>query len=447
MGILDKPYLAITDVASRDVQRMTDLGVVARARSAQMAGSVYTNTRAAAGSGGNIGQFSEPWANTTNWVVQTSPIYVNTTTGVLFCFSSDTVNCYAYRGISLGTGTYNNTVRIVTSVVVQALTTTAAAQSVFIGISSTGTGTTGNAGIRGLTFGITSAGTGVQKCDNGTVTSSNNTAAIVAGIYNVTIFIDANFYTITALSPDGTQEYRAQWTRASIPTPYMGIYINDNRTNTTGYGVGPMSWVYGISTGTPRSVAVTPYRLIEGANRTFLWTSVPTSFGGGGTGMIRATLPPTYDGSVASPFVLMWHGYGGNELSPSDDVQTKVVANALVAAGFIVVGFSSAPGTATSLSPWGGLEITSTSGQGSFTAMTWAALMHCWHWLSDVFPVLWEQSSLHRPLTCCWPTTTLHKHSLPVLTLLIRWPPEHYQRPLLLGQTRCRPQFLSLREQ
>ncbi|MEZ2388222.1 hypothetical protein AB6813_01515 [bacterium RCC_150] len=296
---------------------MIDLGRANRDRSNAQANAVYSDTRA--------GQFVEQWANLTSW---SSSSTVQVSGGRMYSNGSGAASGVNHAlGLAAGA-----TCRIVTTVKCQG----AGSGGTIVGISSDTAGgafTSGGSTTRGLYWDPSG---NISKFDNGTSSASSNATPFSAVTYTVTMIIDANYYSIVAVSADGTQEYRAQWTRASM-TPNNLTFFNSDSAQLSGKSVGPVGICYGVSTITPRAG-------IEGLNRTVYWSSVPGVSGA----MMRIALPANYDPRIPTPFVLMWHGHSSNETHWADNGNGKVVANALLAAGFITIGFA-----ASSTTTWG----------------------------------------------------------------------------------------------
>lgn len=328
----------LTDFAWRDAQRMLDLGRANRDRSSALAAAAYTDTRAS--------QFVETWANLSAWASGAAPVQVSTgrlygSTGGATAGINHALNLLPGQSCRIATTVFSNS-----------------SANVLIGIGSDtagGTFTSGGTAMKGLAFHAVASG--VRQIDNGTESALSNTTALVTGLYTVTIWIDANWYTIVAVSPDGTQEYRTRWARGSITPNNLSIY-NGDAAALSGKYIGPISIVYGPpATASPRSVTTgTTVNPIEGNTRSVIWAQNPNA-----SGWIRVALPKTYDSRVPVPWALMWHGSGSDETHWADNANGKVVANALLAAGIAVIGFSSSTTT-----PWGA-QVELDAGYGAYT--------------------------------------------------------------------------------
>jgi pimeloyl-ACP methyl ester carboxylesterase len=152
--------------------------------------------------------------------------------------------------------------------------------------------------------------------------------------WTVTVVADENYVTATAVTADGLTEYSCKWTRATIAVNNLAVFNSDARM-LTGHSVGPIG-------GRKSDATVIPRTGIEGVNRTVVWTAV------GNTG-IRAAFPPSYDSSVSNPVAICFHGNGSNEQHFATNANGRVVANALLAAGYIVLSAAYTPNVST----WG----------------------------------------------------------------------------------------------
>jgi pimeloyl-ACP methyl ester carboxylesterase len=134
------------------------------------------------------------------------------------------------------------------------------------------------------------------------------------------------------LSTDTTVEYRSKFARNTVNN--IAVFNSDSR-NLTGHSVGKI----GVRKAT---VTVTPRTGLEGLAPSPNWTTV-------GNANMRVALPTTYDSRKPAPVVMMFHGNGSNETHFADHVAGKAVANAFLAAGYIVVSAANGPNVST----WG----------------------------------------------------------------------------------------------
>lgn len=331
MGVLDKPYLSLTDLNSRDAQRMLDLGRENRARSNAQSNAAFTDSR--------TGQFFETWAGLTNWVQNTANATVVSAGRLYSAGSSGTAIIGRALGYIPGT-----TMRITTTIRVNG-----GGGGIGIGI---GEGTAGAAPSASLndTKGIyVPSGSNVPvQMNHGTTTALVNTTAVGTNdLCGVTIVIDPNYVTITLVAAAEGQEYRTRFATSSVTLNNLVIFNSDTvGVGASGKYFGPLAAVSAFSTATPR---VNAGGSTEGLRRSTYWTSLNYSTAGAvETGGLRIALPKTYDSRVPSPFALMWHGHSSDETHWGDNTNGKLISNALNAAGIITIGFAS-----NTTTPWG----------------------------------------------------------------------------------------------
>lgn len=259
---------------------------------------------------------TESWANTSSWTLGANPTQVSA--GFLYAGASQGGGSGMNRAWSLGTTGIG---RAVFTAVIP--TATGGGGGLMIGVSTdtaAATPTAGGGKARALYF-SQSAGQ-VQSYDQGTGT---NLAAIVAGTYVVTITADANYLTITATKTDGSQEYRAKWTRGTYSINNLFIFNSDSRT-TSGNAAGPGGWRSALATISPRTG-------IEGVGQTVHWTSISS-----GTVGVRIALPAGYDSRKPAPLAICFHGSNSDETHWSTNSNGRAVANALTSAGYVALG-------------------------------------------------------------------------------------------------------------
>lgn len=172
--------------------------------------------------------------------------------------------------------------------------------------------------------------------DQGTVTSLGTPTA---GAWQVVISSDGLYLSAVATKVDGSQEFSYKWpVSPSFQINNVAVFNSDSR-NLAGHSVGVIGARGGISTVTPRTG-------IEGvAARTVSVSSVGPANAYG----IRIAMPPSYDSRKPSPVAICFHGNGSNETTWATNANGITVANALNAAGYIVL---SAANTAN-VSTWG----------------------------------------------------------------------------------------------
>lgn len=204
-----------------------------------------------------------------------------------------------------------------------------------IGVSKSAPGSAAPAGAsaaRGMYFRAD-----VAVMDDGTVTSISG-SSVPAGTVNwlVVVASDGAFLTITARTVDGTSEYRTKWAVDNVNFPVNNIYVfNSDSRQINGHSIGAIGARSGYVTYTPRAG-------IEDIAATATWTSANGK-------AIRVVLPASYDSRKPSPLAIMFHGNGSDETHWQTNANGKVVADALTAAGYIVLSAANTANTST----WG----------------------------------------------------------------------------------------------
>lgn len=161
----------------------------------------------------------------------------------------------------------------------------------------------------------------VQSIDNGTFTTIG-TGSISAGTHVVTVVADPTYLSITLRKNDGSLEYRARWARAGFSIQSLYIFNSDANALTGGY-IGPLAARQAIATSTSRAGIEDQF---PGAH----WTA-------SGAANIRVATPTTYDSRRPLPVLMAFHGNGSNALHFADNANGYGVANAFLAAGYLVV--------------------------------------------------------------------------------------------------------------
>lgn len=312
------------DVRAQDRKR--DRARNDRTRSVQAAQAAFTDS---AGT-----QFIEPWADLTNWIVRPSAgLIVNA--GDLTTDTTGGANGALHRGVALNA---KETMRIVTSFYQPVVSNTSC--SIIVGFDDQAVGGTpigggggGGINVRGIQI---NAATGVvNKWDAGTTTTLTGTTT-ETGRYPITIVADETYVTFTMRSPSGTKEWRARWLRTAIVLSNFYILNTDAQTTLASRrAVGPVAIRRALATSVPR--------IAEGNGSSVHW--------GAAAGIsFRIAFPASYDSRVPCPAAILFHGNGSDETHFADNGNGYPVANALLAAGYIVASVAWTGGNAAT---WG----------------------------------------------------------------------------------------------
>jgi hypothetical protein len=306
------------DSLVRAVSRNSARAAQHRARSAARARAVFDDAA----------QVSESWANLTAWNAGAN---LQVSAGALF--SAGGSGGASGANLALGLKANEN----LRAVFVINTKFGGSSGGIIVGFSGDAVGaapTAAGAQARGLYIRCANSNH-IQKWDNATATDLSTPGFPAAGgTYIATLVVDELFATITLRSADGSQEWRARWQRSAVNVNNLYVFNSDSRA-LTGASIGVVALKRGIATTTPRA-------LVEGINATPVWSA-------DGTNSFRVALPVNYDSRVGAPLAIMFHGHGSDETHYADNGNGKTVANALLAAGFIVVSAAYSPGVST----WG----------------------------------------------------------------------------------------------
>lgn len=330
MGLLDAPYKSILDLNSRDAQRMTDLGRANRERSVANAKAAHDDAR--------LALFVETWASYSAWSSSTAQSLTNT--------GQPSGRSYG-NGAGAGSGIAHalNYVPGTTMRITGTMRISGASNGIGVGI---GSGVAGAAPASGMgdARGIYVPGALVpQQMLNGTQTALTNATVLPSNtVVRYTIVIDPTWTTVTLLAANGFTEYRTRFATSGF-SPNNLVLFNSDAANLGANGryFGPLAIMTSFTTASPRA---TSGGQIEGYGRTTYWTTIPVVTAGvTNNAGVWLTLPPTWDGRVPLPLVILFHGNGSTETHWADNANGAVVANALVAAGFAVLGVANGGST------------------------------------------------------------------------------------------------------
>jgi pimeloyl-ACP methyl ester carboxylesterase len=135
--------------------------------------------------------------------------------------------------------------------------------------------------------------------------------------------VDKTNISCVAVRYDGNVEYRTSFPRSSFTVNNIYVFNSTSTGNTSAY-INALGARKGITTLAPRAG-------IEGQERTVQWSTVPD-----GVNAARIALPANYDSRVPTPLVIAAHGHGATAAMFADDSHGKLMANAFLAAGYIV---------------------------------------------------------------------------------------------------------------
>lgn len=261
------------------------------------------------------GQWTETWADLTGWVTTGTPIQVSG--GKVYSTGTGGSASGANHAISLGATETMRAVFILEHVPGGGSGITA------IGFSKDAAGAAPAASVaNGYAIGIPAASAGQVKRYNGGTSEDLGTAA-AAGQWIVTVTVDSTYASVVARHSDGSLEFRGRWARSGININNLFIFMSDVRA-LTGQSISRVAMRRGIATMVPRA-------LVEGIGASVQWSQL-------GTSGYRVALPKTYDSRVPNPVVVLFHGGGSDETHWADNANGSGVANAFLAAGYIVIG-------------------------------------------------------------------------------------------------------------
>lgn len=214
----------------------------------------------------------------------------------------------------------------------------ASGQGVLVGLSRTTVGAapaTGGGTSRGLYFRSDGASSGVLNPISDGVQASSIFSGLGTSTWFVTVTVDENYYAISATAESGGKPrtlYR--WSRddVSYPLNNLTIMINDAR-GTSGSSVEAITEarIGAIATGKVSTGGISGHRgSVDGDNFLIL-------------------TPASYDSSRPSPAIIAFHGNGSDETHWISNSNGKAVADAFLAAGFVVI----AAANTGSVSTWG----------------------------------------------------------------------------------------------
>lgn len=198
-----------------------------------------------------------------------------------------------------------------------------ASGDVIIGFSTDAPGAipaTGAAGMYAVSI-STADSKGVRGFTNGSaVNLSSYTNGSPTGIYTFTLTIDDTHASVALRRDSGPDEYFLRWPLTSF-TPTTLVIFNSDGRGLTG------SAVRGFST--VREITSIP--AFQSAPAPLSHFSVSGSVG------LRVTTPIGYDATLPTPAVVMFHGASSDDGHWGTNTNGKAVADAFLAAGFIVI--------------------------------------------------------------------------------------------------------------
>lgn len=175
------------------------------------------------------------------------------------------------------------------------------------GMYAVSVSTTDTKGVRGFTSG---ASVNLSSYTNGSPT----------GVYTFTLTIDDTHASVAVRRDSGADEYFMRWPLSSF-TPTTLVIFNSDVRGLTG------SSVRGFST--VREITSIP---------AFQTAPAPLShFSISGSVGLRVTTPIGYDATMPTPAVVMFHGATSDDGHWGTNTNGKAVADAFLAAGFIVI--------------------------------------------------------------------------------------------------------------
>lgn len=271
--------------------------------------------------------FTETWANLTAWTLAGTPgLQVNSNRAY-------STNQGAGSGANHSYATGNSgRFREVAQIVYPA--TAGSSGGIIVGVSTDTAGSAPTSGA-GAAYGIYS------RVDNVVLSWAAGVSAIpsgagiaAAGAHTITVAGDENYVSAVLRKNDGATESRARWLRSSINVQNLYCFNSDTR-QLTGMAIGGLGAKQAQATVSPRAG-------IEDQGASVMWTAA-------GNASFRVALPNTYDSRIPSKLAICFHGNGSDENHFADNANGKVVANALLDAGYIVLSCANSPNTST----WG----------------------------------------------------------------------------------------------
>jgi pimeloyl-ACP methyl ester carboxylesterase len=312
--------------AYQDNIRMAYLGNSDQRKSLALAQKIYADTRA--------GEFIESWTNFTSWSSGTA---LQISGGKVYSVGQGG-NSGINHAFAL---TSSETLRFVVNL---NLVANLSSGGVIIGVSSdTAGGAFTNAAtkVKGIYFQAAQ----ISAYDMGAITVLTTGTASLSGLFTITVIVDLVNISVVAVSSDGTKEYRCKFPRSVFSVNNIAIFNSDSR-QLTGHNIGMVAAVKGVTTISPRTG-------IEDQTRISHWTTVTAN---SQTCGIKVECPSSYDPRIAYPLAICFHGNGSDENHFFDNANGKVVADALLAAGYIVLTAAYTPNSST----WGaqpGLDV------------------------------------------------------------------------------------------
>ena len=205
-----------------------------------------------------------------------------------------------------------------------------------VGVTSDSAGgafTGGGATLRGLYFTGTNIVTMTDGASGAGMTPGFGASGAVTD-WQVTLTVDAEYITATAINLTTPAEYRARWLRTGYTVNNLAVFNSDSR-NLTGHSVG--------KTGARKNtVTIVPRAGLEDQAATHNWTAI-------GNSSFRVVLPKGYDSRKPAPVVMLFHGNASDELTFASSANHIAVSNAFVEAGYIAVSAAYKPAAST----WG----------------------------------------------------------------------------------------------
>lgn len=271
--------------------------------------------------------FSETFDNLAAWSLGAHPLQVSG--GAAYAGATRGSGSGANRSYALAAGENLRAVFIVNIV------TGGGSGGLGVGVSKDAAGAVPTAG-GGNAFALyfPAAGTTPQTLTNGAFANLTGQPAFATGQYIVTLTVDQTYISIVAVRVSNGEEIRCRLLRSGFAVNNIYLFNSDAR-QLTGHSCARI--------GARKAVAsLLPLATYEAVQEKAHWS-------GNGTHNFKLHIPKGYDSRKPLNLVIAFHGHGSDENHWATNSNGKVVKDALVAAGYAVLGCAYAANTQT----WG----------------------------------------------------------------------------------------------
>lgn len=270
----------------------------------------------------------EQWANLGNWVLATGT-NLQVSGGKLYANGAGG-NSAANRSLALASG---DTARLVAKV--NTVGTLNRSGGIIVGVNKDAAGAAPSAG-GSNSFGIylRSNNATAQQMDSGAATDLTGQPAMLTDkSYVVTVSVDATYISVVAVETSAGTELRCRKTRAAFGSVNNFFVFNSDANTLTGFSIDRLG---------ARKAVASVGSAVEAFGERVHWS-------GDGTNDFKLHLPTSYDSRKPLKLVMCFHGNGSDENHWATNANGKTVKDALVAAGYAVLGCTYAANKST----WG----------------------------------------------------------------------------------------------